>query len=395
MPPLRFADLPRPDYAGGGLLNLMASIIIGRGGQSPHRTLVGLPPEDIRRWPKLALLVIDGLGADQLHDFVTRGKGPRFFARHPWQVISTVCPATTAAAVTTLATGSAPLEHAMLGWHQLFSDLGMVATPLPFVTRTDTPLAPPDFPLERYLDIPAPLATIPGRRVLISHGDIPISRTSLAQPWWTQRHAFQTLGGLTRHLQTFARSPVRGYAYAYWPTYDSLCHRYGPHGRPPARHLAEIDAALARIETALAGTNTLLLVTADHGFMHSPNHLNLAQVPGLYDTLTVLPSGDSRMVQCHVRPAQVQNFLNLTRTPPLSHHAICVPGPTVLRSGLLGPGKPHPALAQRLGDYVLFAIPGSAFLYPPAMAKRQRLKAGNHGGLSPDELRIPLYTIHP
>ena len=393
--PLRFSDFPRPDYAGGSVVNLMASIIRARGGRSPHRALAGLPAAAIRPYSKVVLLLLDGLGANQLLDFISSGQGNKFLARHPWQIITTACPATTAAVVTTLATGASPTEHAILGWHLNLPDLGMVGTLLPFVTRTDTPIAPDDFPLARYLAIPAPIATMRDRRVLISYDNIPTSRTSLAQPWWTERRSFQTLTGMLRQIRTFAHSRGRAYAYAYWPHYDSICHQFGPEGRPSARHLVELDAFLARVQTALAGSDTLLLVTADHGHMQTTTHIDLSRIPGFYDTLATLPSGDARMVQCVVRSSRLKDFLRLTRSAPLLGACACVPAATVLRSGILGPGKPHPALANRLGDYTLFAGPGCAFLYPAAMAEEKTPKLGNHGGLSANELRVPLFVVHP
>ena len=393
--PIRFRDLPRPDYSGGGIVNLMASIIRSRGGKSPHRSLSGLPPSALRPYKKVVLLLLDGLGAKQLHQFILSGKGRNFLALHPWQKITTACPATTAAVVTTLATGSAPAEHAILGWHLHLPDLGMVGTILPFVTRTDTPIAGDDFNLEKYLAIPAPLATIRGRRALISQGHIPTSRTSMAMPWWTERRSFENLDGLLRHLRAFARSPGRAYAYAYWPHYDTECHVHGPQGRIPALHLAELDAFLARTERALAGTDTLLLVTADHGHMQTHERIDLSRIPGFYDCLSMLPSGDARMVQCFVRPARVQEFLRLTRSAPLRRAAACASQAEVLRSGILGPGRPHPALASRLGDYILFAAPGCAFLYPAAQSGEKAPKYGNHGGLSADELEVPLFVVTP
>ena len=134
--PIRFRDLPRPDYSGGGIVNLMASIIRARGGKSPHRPLCGLPPSALRPYKKIVLLLLDGLGAKQLHQFILSGKGRNFLALHPWQKITTACPATTAAVVTTLATGSAPAEHAILGWHLHLPDLGMVGT---ILLRVDVP----------------------------------------------------------------------------------------------------------------------------------------------------------------------------------------------------------------------------------------------------------------
>lgn len=393
--PLLFRDLPRPDYDGGSILNLMSSLIRGRGGRSPHRPLAGLPPARIRPYRKVVLLLLDGLGAKQLHRFILAGKGRKFLALHPWQKITTACPATTAAVVTTLATGSSPAEHAILGWHLHLPDLGMDGTILPFVTRTDTPIAPPEFDLAKYLALPAPLASIRGRRVLLSQGDIPTSRTSMAQRWWTERRSFEDLNGMLRQLRAFARSSGRASAYAYWPHYDSHCHIHGPEGRVPALHLAEIDAFLGRVQKALAGTDTLLLVTADHGHMQTHTRIDLSRIPGFYDTLATLPSGDARMVQCFVRPARVKEFLRRTRTPPLLGAAACVPLAAVLRSGILGPGRPHPALKNRLGDYTLFAAPGHAFLYPEALSTHKKIKAGNHGGLSPDELEVPLFVVTP
>jgi len=391
--PLRFTDLPRPNYAGGSLLNLMASLIRGRGGRTPHRALAGLPPAALRNPRKVVVLLLDGLGANQLHRFILAGNGQHFLARHPWQKITTICPATTAAAVTTLATGASPTEHAILGWHLHLPDLGMVGTILPFVTRLDTPIANEEFNIADYLALPSPLATIPGRRVLISQGYIPTSRTSLAQRWWTERHSFNTLTGFIQKLRAFACSRGRAVAYAYWPHYDSLCHEHGPMGKLPAKHLRELDVFLGRLQRALAGTDTLLLVTADHGHMQTTTHINLAQIPGLYDTQAILPSGDARMVQCFVRPNRVQDFLRLTRQAPLHGAVACVPQATLLRSGILGPGRPHPALLNRLGDYTLFAVPGHALLYPPAQAKDKKLMPGNHGGLSADELDVPLFVV--
>ena len=109
-PPIRWQDLPRPHYNGSNILNLMASIIKSRGGRTPHRALAGLPPAALRPYRKIVLLLLDGLGANQLHQFILRGEGRRFLALHPWQKLTTACPATTAAVVTTLATGASPMR---------------------------------------------------------------------------------------------------------------------------------------------------------------------------------------------------------------------------------------------------------------------------------------------
>lgn len=390
------ADFPTPDYNGHSLVNLMASIIRARGGKTPHRPLRGLPQKALQT-PRIILLLLDGLGEEQLADYLAlcrRRKRPSpFFGAHPRRVISSICPATTAAAVTTLSTGASPTEHAILGWHLHLPDLGLVGTPLPFTTRTGTPLAPADFPLQDYLAHPAYLASIPGTRHLLSSTGIPTSPTSRAQPWWTRRTAYTTLTALHRHLLAAARGKTRAYTYAYWPLYDTLCHRHGPASPIARAHLAELDATLARLTPRLADTGTRLLITADHGHMATAHTLNLARIPGFYDTLAMLPSGDARLLHCFVRPRAEKQFLTLVKNSPIAEAAACITGEDALSAGLFGPGKPHPALRNRLGDYLLLARPAYALHAPPACAKKDRPMRGTHGGLSTAELHIPLFVI--
>ena len=50
----------RPDYAGGSLVNLIASIVAARGGRALHPPLKNLRHETLREARNVVLLVIDG-----------------------------------------------------------------------------------------------------------------------------------------------------------------------------------------------------------------------------------------------------------------------------------------------------------------------------------------------
>ena len=384
-----------PNYADGSNLNLLASIIRARGGRSSHRELAELPAATLRRYPRLALVVIDGIGENQLARHLETGGGQHFWSAHPRRILTTVFPATTAAATTTLTTGASPTEHGVLGWHLHLPDLGLVSTILKATTRTGMPIAGEPFDLTRYLALPSPLATTLGRRVLLSFGAIPRSRFSRAGTSWTERRAFRTLAGMERCLLQFARERTAGLAYAYWPEYDTLVHEYGSHHRHARQHLEAIDTILARLAIRLAGTGTALLVTADHGLVDVPpeGRVDLRAVPGFYEALAMLPSGDARQVHCFVRPAHARTFAARVRRS-LGHACYCVPGAEILQSGLFGPGRPHPALASRTGDFVLLARDHHAFA-SPLPGERADFLAANHGGMSADEMLVPLYALLP
>jgi hypothetical protein len=59
---------------------------------------------------------------------------------------------------------------------------------------------------------------------------------------------------------------------------------------------------------------------------------------------------------------------------------------TAVASGLFGPGQPHPRLLDRLGDMIA-AARGSAYWW---WGDKENRLHGRHGGLSPDEMLVPL-----
>jgi hypothetical protein len=381
-----------PDYDGGSVVNLVASIVRSRGGRSPHRELRSLPARALKRARTVIYLLLDGVGITQLEYLLAAGKGKAFFAAHPYQAISTVFPATTASAVTTFATGATPAEHGITGWFVNLHDLGLVSTILLGQTRTKVPIAPEDFDLRGYLGIPSYIASCPGRRDLITYGPIVRSRYSQATPGWKRRSAAVTLRGLERQIIAFARRPGRGIAYAYWPEYDSLCHDRGCFHPKATAHFQEIDRALARMVRRLQGSGAVLLVCADHGLVDSPpeDRHDLAAIPGLYDCLATLPSGDARHVSCFVRPAKVRQFRAIIEKH-LAKACACLCGEDLIALGAFGPGKPHARLENRIGDFVLLARGNAAFSSTMPGGKKSRY-IGHHGGMSAEEVLVPLYV---
>src|SRR4051794_33235984 len=121
----------RPDYEGGSLVNLVASVVASRGGKPLHKTLRNFSiPE---RATNVVLLIIDGLG----DNYLQRHANGSELARRRRTSLTSVFPSTTASAITTSYTGRTPLEHGLTGWFSYFSEAGCVSAPLPFRSRGD------------------------------------------------------------------------------------------------------------------------------------------------------------------------------------------------------------------------------------------------------------------
>ncbi len=383
-----------PDYHGGSILNLMSSLVRAAGGYSPHPCLNGLPPGGLAAAQHIICLVLDGLGEQQLREYLGRGGGRQFFGVTPHRVITTVFPATTAAAITTFTTGAAPAEHGILGWFLNLADLGLVSAVLPAINMLGMPMLPPGYDFAAYLQLPSYLDTTVGwRRRMLSPDRLPFSRFSMAGTTWQGRRSYQTLAQFRRRLVRCVRHGARSLVYAYWSRYDSLCHKKGTRHPDTLAHLDQLDAFLGRMAGQLAGSGVALLVTADHGLVDVPADrvISLAAIPGFQDCLAMVPSGDARQVSCFVRPARVGRFLELVQSPPLAAAALCLPGPDLVAAGVLGPGRPHVRLSQRVGDYVLLARDGYAMaITVPGRTPHRHV--GHHGGMSAAEIRVPLFV---
>src|SRR5690242_878864 len=130
----------RPDYAGGSIVNLIASISNTLGasdtGSVPLRGAELSRGFEARR--RIVLLVIDGLGHRQL---LMHAPARGALRAHLRGSMTSVFPSTTATAITTFLTGLAPAQHGITGWHMWFPEQSLVGAILPYRTRIgDRPL---------------------------------------------------------------------------------------------------------------------------------------------------------------------------------------------------------------------------------------------------------------
>src|SRR5688572_28993939 len=181
----------RPDYAGGSLVNLVASIVAARGGKALHPPLRNLSGLDEAR--NLVLLIVDGLGDNYL---MRRGAGGEL-ARRRRASLTSVFPSTTASAITTSYTGRTPLEHGLTGWFTYFGEAGCVAAALPFRSRGDMlPLARRGVTPEQIYVSPSIFEQLPLRSIVVTHQDIVDSQYNARHCRGAQRLAYETLDEL-------------------------------------------------------------------------------------------------------------------------------------------------------------------------------------------------------
>ena len=370
-----------PDYSGGSLVNLIASIVEACGGKPLHAPLNKFAVQAARN---IVLLIVDGLGDYYLRRTGAGGE----LARRRREPITSVFPPTTASAITTSYTGATPLEHGLTGWFTYFGEAGYVAAPLPFRTRGENiPLREKGYSTERAFPVPPLFEALPVRSIVVSFKDIIDSDYNLRHCHGAERRAYETLDGLILEIEKAVKSgPERKFVYAYWPEFDALSHRYGSESAEAFAQFEKIDAAYATLLARLAGTESLVIATADHGFVDVAPEESLDLPAFLASQLKLPLCGERRIAFCHVHLKN--EFLEKARHW-LGGRADVRPSQALVDEGWFGPGRPHARFAERIGDVAL-VMRGRYTVRDWTPGEARHLHIGNHGGTSADEMMIPL-----
>ncbi len=379
-----------PDYGAGGLFGLVADIGRFLDGSS-WRGTGQAEVEGVRepREPRiLVFLLIDGLGDAFLDRF---GRGSLLHA-HRQRRITSVFPSTTASALTTILTGLAPAAHGLTGWFINDRRFGGAIAPLPLQRRGGGALRG-WFALQRLF----PYGTLFQRR---KRPSVLASPVQIAGSPFSRRHArgattiaYAGLEGLVEAIVASVDrlvGPAGGYIHAYYPDFDSLSHDHGANSPASVAEFARIDAAFAVLLDRLVGRPVDIVVSADHGFIDAPDEqaLCLNDLPELAGMLAAPLSGERRAAFCAVRSGAEAEFECAAREVFAGRVAVARSA-DLLAGGLFGPGRPHPRIHERIGSHALLMEAGWTIrdLLP---GEDDHFMRGVHGGLSPQEMWIPV-----
>jgi hypothetical protein len=375
-----------PDYTGGGLVNLMASLMRGLGLEARHPPTPHLPPERVAASPRVVLLVIDGLGDTFLRAHLNAG--PLIEGRHG--PLTSVFPSTTASAVTTFFTGQAPGEHGITGWTMLLPRWGTVASILPGRSRFGTSLydegglAP-----EQVFDHTPITARLAEPSAVLTPADIANSPYNQVMTRGAYVVPYRDLEDLAQWVPRVFSEIGPRYTYIYWPLLDHLGHSYGMESDQAVRHLQELNEWLARVlETA--GPDTLWVVTGDHGQVDQEERLLLQDFPELARRALLPLAGEPRCAYVYLRGDPQEHRLLLAEA--LGDRAVVRSGEEAIARGWFGPPPYHPELERRIGDFLVLPA-GDRIVQDVLPTDGPFVPRGVHGGLSAAEMLVPLSVL--
>jgi hypothetical protein len=236
------------------------------------------------------------------------------------------------------------------------------------------------------------------RSILVSPANIGRSDFNLAHQGRGELMTFKGLRDMLRRtaqvLQGWGRrARERKYLYLYWPRLDAIGHELGMESPTAEAHLLEIEHALEIFLQEVSGTDTLVLVTADHGQLdtHPTDVVDMADHPTLAECLLLPLCGEPRAAFCYLRPGRSSAFVDYCRDV-LADRIDIISSRQLVEDGFFGSGREHPRFAERVGDFCL--LPKDGWVVRQWLPFEQPYRqVGVHGGLSDAELGVPLCLL--
>ena len=379
-----------PDYQGSSIANLMQTLASVRGGDvGLYPPLDGLDTQSLANARNVVMLVIDGLGYEYLSQYPDS-----HLYEHLHSKIMAVAPPTTTASVSTYLTGLAPQQHGLTGWFTYLRELGSVVTILPWVLQAGGPqLGESGRVAMELLNLPSFFDRLAVDTYSVmpdflqgSEFNLMVSGQASLVPYGTYQQCFDEVARLCRNTR-------KKYVYAYWAGFDMLAHGFGVGSEQVASHFLELDQAFDKLVDQLAGSDTALLVSADHGFVDAPpeKRIDLSDHPELKACLQVPLCGEPRLAYCYVRHDRRPQFEDYVEQN-FSGIAQLYVSQDLVDENLYGLGRAHPELANRTGDYTL-VMEDSYVMIDSLPGDTTPQLVGYHGGLSSQEIYVPLILV--
>lgn len=378
-----------PDYSGGSIVNLMASLVEGMGGENAgYAPLPCLTPEEVGSYRQVVLMVVDGLGCD----FLSRRRGRSALEELSRARLTSVFPTTTASAITSFLTGVAPQQHGLTGWHMYFQELATVLAVLPGKPRYGgVPLKEAGIDPVRFFNHRSVFDQFKRDSYIVTPRYIANSDFNLAhrgkaevKPYDSQADYFLKI---TELLKTGSQSK---FIYAYWPELDRISHESGCNSIEANWHFTSWEAGFRTFLKTAAGTGSLILLTADHGFIDTQPErtVDIHNHPALAKCLSLPLCGEKRLAYCYVKPNHYEEFEYLARTL-LQDQAEVRRSHELIAEGWFGLGPAHERLQDRIGDFVLI-MKDNWIIEDWIPGEHRHELIGVHGGTSQQEMKVPL-----
>ena len=324
--------------------------------------------------PKNVVTILcDGMGSNIMDRMITSNS---FLIKNRLKSITTVFPATTVAATTSMLTGLNPVETGMLGWDMYYKDLDKTITVFRNCEKDD--------PEHKPLDS----ATEYNKKHMIRKSISKEIKEAGKYEGYTLypfgENKYNSLDEMFSIIENKCNEPSKKYIYAYHDDPDHTMHQIGSDKEEIKDIINNLNNKIEELSKKIE--DTIIFVVADHGHINVEN-LFIKDYPDIEECLLRNTSLEPRAVNFFIKESKKEIFKELFNKYFKDDFDL-YPKDEVIESKLFGDGEENEIFRDALGDYLAIAKSNKTLLYTGS-----EVLVSQHAGYTDDEIYVPLIVI--
>lgn len=319
----------------------------------------------------VVVVLFDGMGSRILDRTL---ENESFFIKNRLKEITTVFPATTTAATTSVRTGLNPAEHGWLGWNTYIAPIDKTITLFLNCEKGKNGAC------KEFLQVKDKLANNTITEEINQKGQY---KSMELFPFGDNK--YNDLDDMLDIIERETKKAEKKYIYAYDDEPDHTMHDYGPDSTK-ARELIrirnqKIEELCSKLE------NTVVIVIADHGHIKC-NHIYLNNYPEILNMLERTTSLEQRAVSFKIKNGLKEEFkekFNILFGKDFNLYE----KEDIINSKLFGDGTANELFEQAIGDFIAIAENSNKCI----IADGDEKLFSQHAGYTEDEILVPLIIV--
>ena len=346
---------------------------------------------------KVFLVVIDGFGYNRFLTHVRQHDGvfSELITKGVLRPLTSPFPATTSTSLTSIFTGLTPSEHGVIGYHMFSREYGCGFNTLDMkpvygysseveIARDLSRRIKPWIPKLQTNGIKTFVAT---KSSIIGSG---LSRVIHADqdviPYTLESEMLIKCRRLLEQL-----GPV--FLILYYSGIDTLEHKYGPYSEEVISEIQSFEFLLKSFFHKLSDKTkreTIIMLTSDHGVCETHRTFYLKDHGEVASRLQLPPVGDSRCGFLFAKKGQNKKIKSAFEDRIDGFRLI--ESKDLIESGAFGRNVNSMSFQHTVGDFAALSKGPNALSYPYFEDDRNREQHGGHGGMTTEEVLVPLLS---
>ena len=299
-----------PEYE-HSILNIINTILKYYKVDTKYKILPNLEEKLSKGYKNVVLIILDGMGEHILKKISPN----QFFERNKIDVVTSVCPSTTTAALTTYYSGKPPIETGWIAMSQYFKEYGRAVEMLRKIdsytgekintSRMDV------FDLVKYVPIYEQIENAQPRvkayEINPGHCEARSKRNIKAD----------NIDLLCDSIKSICNNNEKNFILGYDVNPDGLLHKYGCESEEVKEFITQAEKKIEKMCEELKNTDTLVIISADHGHKDIEKVYNIFDLKEIQDCIIMPASFESRAVTFWVKDDKKEKFENYFFHHPL------------------------------------------------------------------------------